>query len=163
MKNGKLIIKGHKNNPFVKFWNWGWSIYYKNSELWNYLIVGGLTTAIAILTKLILLKLILDQTNGIQLQVAEIISWIIAVAFAYISNRIFVFKSKTNGKKMLKELIDFTKGRIFTQLIQMLIMFIFVTCLKLDSDIWVFIFTLICQVMQIVLNYLISKLIVFKK
>ena len=40
----KLIIKNDKNNLIIKFWNWGWNIYYKNPEIWNYLIVGILTT-----------------------------------------------------------------------------------------------------------------------
>ncbi len=157
----KLVYKNKTRNPFIIFWNWGWNIYYDNPEVWNYLIVGGLTTVVAIGSKLLLLKTLFDQTNGIQLQLAEIISWIIAVSFAYITNRIFVFKSKS--KNIFKELINFTSGRVFTQVIQMLIMFIFVTLLKLNSDIWVLVFTLICQIMQIVLNYIISKLFVFKK
>lgn len=160
-KAGKLIIEGHDKNPLVKFWNWGWGIYYKNPEVWNYLIVGGLTTVIAIASKLILLKTIFDQTDGFELQCAEVVAWFFAVAFAYIANRIFVFKSKS--KNIIKEIAGFMSGRIGTQLIQMLIMFIFVTWLKLDSDAWVLTFTLICQVMQIVLNYVISKLFVFKK
>ena len=45
----------------------------------------------------------------------------------------------------------------------MFIMWFFVTLLKLDSNVWVLVFTLVCQVMQIVLNYVISKLLVFKK
>lgn len=157
----KLIIKGHDKNPFVKFWNWGWNIYYKNTELWNYLIVGGLTTILAIGSKLVLLKTLLDQTNGIELQIAEIVSWFIAVLFAFFANRIVVFKSKE--KNIIKELVPFAGGRIFTQVIQMGIMFVFVTLMKLDSDSWVLVFTLICQVMQIVVNYFISKFIVFKK
>jgi len=157
----KLIIKGHDKNPFVKFWNWGWGIYYKNPEVWNYLIVGGLTTVIAIASKFILLGTCLDQTNGLELQIAEVISWFLAVLFAFFANRIFVFKSKE--KNIIKELIPFAGGRVFTQLIQMGIMFIFVTLLKLDSDMWVIVFSLICQVMQIVVNYFISKFIVFKK
>ena len=64
---------------------------------------------------------------------------------------------------MLKEIINFVNARIFTQVIQMGIMFVFVTALKLDSDGWVLFFTLLCQVMQIVVNYIISKLITFKK
>ena len=157
----KLIIKGHDKNPFVKFWNWGWGIYYKNPEVWNYLIVGGLTTVIAIASKFILLGTCLDQHNGLELQIAEIISWLLAVLFAFFANRIFVFKSKE--KNIIKELIPFAGGRVFTQLIQMAIMFIFVTLLKLDSNTWVVVFSLICQVMQIVVNYFISKFIVFKK
>ena len=157
----KLIIKGHDKNPFVKFWNWGWGIYYKNPELWNYLIVGGLTTVIAIASKFILLGTCLDQHNGLELQIAEVVSWVLAVLFAFFANRIFVFKSKE--KNIIKELIPFAGGRVFTQLIQMVIMFIFVTLLKLDSNTWVVVFSLICQVMQIVVNYFISKFIVFKK
>ena len=160
-ENRKLIYKKKTKNPILLFWNWGWNIYYDNPEVWNYLIVGGLTTLIAIVSKLVLLKTLLDQTNGLELQIAEVISWILAVSFAYITNRIFVFKSKS--KKILKEVFGFVSGRVFTQLIQMLIMFIFVTLLKLNSDTWVLVFTLICQVMQIVVNYIISKLFVFKK
>lgn len=138
-------------------------LYKKYEEIINYLIVGSLTTIIAVGSKLLLLKTILDQTNGVQLQIAELISWFLAVLFAYITNKLFVFHSKTKGKEILKEIFNFFKGRILTQLIQMFIMWFFVTFLKLNTDIWVFIFTLVCQVMQIILNYIISKFLVFKK
>ena len=138
-------------------------LYKKYDEIINYLIVGGLTTVVAIGSKLLLLFTILDQTDGFELQLAEIISWILAVLFAYFANRSFVFKSKVKEKKQAKEVFDFVSGRVFTQLIQMFIMWFFVTHLKLNSDVWVLVFTLICQVMQIVLNYIISKLFVFKK
>ncbi len=140
-----------------------WNLYKKYEEVVNYLVVGGLTTIVAIGSKLLLLATILDQTNGLELQIAEIISWFLAVTFAYVTNRIFVFKSKTSGSKCAREIFNFFKGRIATQLIQMFIMWFFVTLLKLDSNVWVLVFTLVCQVMQIVLNYVISKLLVFKK
>ncbi len=140
-----------------------WDLYKKYEEVVNYLVVGGLTTIVAIGSKLLLLATILDQTNGLELQIAEIISWFLAVTFAYVTNRIFVFKSKTSGSKCAREILNFFKGRIATQLIQMFIMWFFVTLLKLDSNVWVLVFTLVCQVIQIVLNYVISKLLVFKK
>ena len=140
-----------------------WNLYKKYEEVVNYLVVGGLTTIVAIGSKLLLLATILDQTNGLELQIAEIISWFLAVTFAYVTNRIFVFKSKTSGSKCAREIFNFFKGRIVTQLIQMFIMWFFVTLLKLDSNVWVLVFTLVCQVIQIVLNYVISKLLVFKK
>ncbi len=139
------------------------NLYKKYEEIVNYLIVGGLTTVVAIGSKLLLLFTVLDQTNGVELQISEIISWLLAVLFAYFTNKAFVFKSKVKGRKQFKEVFDFFKGRVFTQLIQMFIMWFFVTFLKLDSDLWVIFFTLICQVMQIVLNYIISKFLVFKK
>lgn len=140
-----------------------WNLYKKYEEIVNYLVVGGLTTIVAIGSKLLLLATILDQTNGLELQIAEVISWFLAVTFAYVTNRIFVFKSKTSGSKCAREIFNFFKGRIVTQLIQMFIMCFFVTLLKLDSNVWVLVFTLVCQVIQIVLNYVISKLLVFKK
>lgn len=140
-----------------------WNLYKKYEEIINYLIVGGLTTIVAIGSKLLLLFTILDQTNGLELQIAEVISWFLAVTFAYVTNRIFVFKSKTKGSNCAREILNFFKGRIATQIIQMFIMWFFVTLLKLDSNVWVLVFTLVCQVMQIVLNYVISKLLVFKK
>ena len=159
-KKNKLIIEGHEKNPFVKFWNWGWGIYYKNPEIWNYLIVGFLTTVVSLAIKWSLLFTILDAKNALQVQIAVIISWIGAVAFAYVTNRIFVFKSKS--KKYLKEIRDFVISRIATLLMEMSIMWFFVTLLKLNSDNWVLVFTIICQVVVTVFNYIFSKLFVFK-
>lgn len=158
---GKLIIKGHDKNPFVKFWNWGWGIYYSDTELWNYVIVGALTTVVALGTKFGLLATCLDQKNGLELQIAEIISWLVALIFAYVANKLFVFKVK--GSNIIKEFLSFTSGRVFTQALQMLIMWGFVTRLGLNSNAWVVFWSLVCQVMQIVFNYVISKLFVFKK
>ncbi len=138
-------------------------LYKKYEEIINYLVVGALTTIVAVGSKLLLLWTILDQTNGVQLQIAEIISWILAVSFAYVTNRIFVFKSKTKGMKCFREIINFFKGRVATQLVQMFIMWFFVTLLGLNTNAWVLVFTLICQLIQIIFNYLISKLLVFKK
>lgn len=138
-------------------------LYKKYEEVINYLVVGGLTTLVAIGSKLLLLWTVLDQKNGFQLQVAELISWFLAVVFAYFTNKAFVFKSKVKGKEMVKEALNFAGGRVFTQVIQMFVMWLFVTHFGLNTNTWVLVFTLICQVMQIVLNYLISKLIVFKK
>jgi len=158
---GKLIIIGHDKNLFVKFWNWGWGVYYSDTELWNYVIVGALTTVVALGTKFGLLATCLDQKNGLELQIAEIISWLVALIFAYVANKLFVFKVK--GSNIIKEFLSFTSGRVFTQVLQMLIMWGFVTRLKLDSNAWVVFWSLVCQVMQIVFNYVISKLFVFKK
>lgn len=161
MKKNKLIIEGHDKNPLVKFWNWGWNIYYKNPEIWNYLIVGVLTTVVSLAIKWGLLFTILDAKNGFQVQVAVIVSWIGAVIFAYITNRIFVFKSKS--KNYLKEISSFVLGRVATLLMEMFIMWFFVTLLKLNSDAWVLVFTLVCQVLVTIFNYILSKLFVFKK
>lgn len=157
----KLIIKNKQNNIFVKFWNWGWNIYYDNTELWNYIIVGILTTLVSLGIKYLLLFLILDSSDPFELQLAVIISWIGAVSFAYISNRILVFKSKS--KKYVSEIIKFFGGRVLTLFMEMVIMWFFVTLLGLDSNLWVIIITIICQILILIFNYIISKFIVFKK
>lgn len=136
-------------------------LYVKYKEIINYLIFGVLTTLVNLITKYILLFTILNPTNGFQLQIAIIISWIVAVIFAYFTNRRFVFESKNENK--LKEFISFVVARIATLLLEMFIMWFFVTLLKLNSDLYVIIFTLVAQVAVVIGNYIFSKLFVFKK
>lgn len=143
-----------------RFWNWGWGIYHKNEELWNYLIAGALATFINIAVKWCLLFTILDSDNAFELQIAVIISWIVAFLFAYVCNRIFVFKSKN---KKLKEFIKFFISRITTLVMEMVLMWFFITLLCLNSNIWVIIITLIVQILVIVFNYIFSKVFVFKE
>lgn len=136
-------------------------LYKEHREIANYLIVGGLTTLVSLVVKYALLFTILDAKNAVQLQIAVIISWIISVAFAYWANRKFVFESKS--KQILKEIGLFVASRISTLLLDMLIMWFFVTFLKLDSDVWVIVWTIVSQVLVIILNYILSKFFVFKK
>lgn len=136
-------------------------LYIKYKEIINYLIFGVLTTIVNLVIKYILLFTILNPTNAFQLQVAIIISWIAGVLFAYFTNRKFVFESKNENK--LKEFISFVIARISTLLLEMFIMWFFVTLLKLNSDLYVVIFTLVAQVAVVIGNYIFSKLFVFKK
>lgn len=137
------------------------NLYKKYTEVINYLIFGVLTTLVNLISKYILLFTIFDASNALQLQIAIIISWILAVLFAYFTNRKFVFDSKTKNK--LKEFISFIIARLSTLFLEMVIMWFFVTLLKLNSDLYVIIFTLLSQFTVIVSNYLLSKLFVFKK
>lgn len=137
------------------------SIYKKYEEIINYIIVGGLTTLVSLASKWILLFTVLDASSALELQIAVIISWICAVSFAYITNRIFVFKS--NNKNILKEITSFFGARTLTLLLEMVIMWFFVTLLRMNSDTWVFIWTILSQFIILVLNYVFSKIFVFKK
>ncbi len=136
-------------------------LYKKYEEIINYLIVGVLTTLVSLAVKWGLLFTILDAKKGIELQISVITSWLVAVTFAYITNRIFVFKSKS--KDIIKEIVSFFSSRIITLLVDMGIMWFFVTLLKLDSRNWVLIWTMVVQVLVTILNYIFSKLLVFKK
>lgn len=149
------IIK--KDKTFKKYAK----LYKKHEEIINYIIIGGLTTLISLIVKYGLLFTILDAKNAIQLQIAVVVSWIVAVIFAYVTNRIFVFKSKS--KEILKEITKFFGSRIATLLLDAFIMWFFVTLLKLNSNLQVVIITLVSQVLVIVANYILSKIFVFKK
>ena len=99
----------------------------------------------------------LNASNAIELQIANIISWIISVAFAYITNRVFVFKSK--ARNIMKEASSFVGSRVITLILDMLIMFIIVTLLHLNDKIG----KIVSQIVVIIGNYIISKLFVFKQ
>lgn len=135
-------------------------LYTKYKEVINYLIFGVLTTVVSLAIKYLLLFTILDAENGVQLQIAVIISWIVACTFAYITNRIWVFESKS--KDVVKEAIKFYVSRLATLGLEMLIMFIFVTALGLNTHMWVIVWTIFAQVVIVIGNYVLSKLIVFK-
>lgn len=122
-----------------------------------YLIFGVLTTVVSLLVYYGCIYTFLNPENAVQLQIANIISWIAGVAFAYITNRKFVFES--NESNQLKEISKFVTSRLATLFLDMIIMFIGVTCLHGNDKI----VKLISQVLVIIGNYIFSKLFVFKK
>ncbi len=132
-------------------------IYKKYEEIINYLIVGGLTTVVSLVVYYGLVLTVLDPNQAVQLQVANVVSWVAAVAFAFITNRKFVFKSK--NKNVKKEMASFVSSRVLTLLMDMGIMFLTVTVLKMNDKIA----KLISQVVITIANYILSKLFVFKK
>ena len=137
------------------------NVYKKNEEVVNYLIMGVLATIVNIGVKYALLFTILDPKNALELQVAVLISWVVAVLFAYCTNRKIVFKSKEEN--ILKEFTSFIVARIITLIMEMIIMWFFVTLLKLNTNILVAIITIFAQAVVIVSNYVFSKLFIFKK
>ena len=131
-------------------------LFNKYKEVVMYLIFGVLTTIVSLVSYYLLTITIFNPDNAILLQVANVLSWIISVLFAYITNRKFVFESKNNN--ILKEVSSFFGSRLITLLLDMLIMFVGVTLLK-GNDKFI---KVISQVIVIVSNYIFSKLFVFK-
>ena len=132
-------------------------LYKKYDEIIKYLIFGVLTTIISLLTYYLLVATILSPNNTLELQIANIISWIISVTFAYITNKKYVFKS--TNKPIIKEISEFYTGRLFSLLVDMILMYIFVSIINLNDKV----VKLIIQIIIIILNYIISKLIIFKQ
>ena len=128
----------------------------KNKEIILYLIFGVLTTVVSLLTYYICTITFLNPNNAIEIQIANIISWITCVTFAFFTNRRYVFESKEDIKK---EGIKFYISRLSALLIDVVMIFIFVSLLKINDKI----IKLVNQVIIIIFNYIASKLFVFKK
>lgn len=127
----------------------------KNKEILLYLFFGGLAFIVSIVT-----YAFFNVTCGLNELVANVISWVITVAFAFFTNRIWVFESPVDTvKAFFIQLINFFGGRIVTLVIEEMILLIFITWLGLNS----MLIKVIAQVVVIVLNYVISKLWIFRK
>ena len=126
-------------------------------EIVRYLIVGGLTTVVSLSVYYGCVLTFLDPKNPLQLQAANIISWIAAVTFAFFANRIFVFRSR--GAGVLREAGAFYLARVGTLLMDMGIMFVGVTLMGYSDKVM----KLIVQVVVTIANYVFSKLFVFRK
>ena len=131
------------------------NLYKKYEEIINYILVGGITTVISILSYF-LIRTILKSDTSLNVQISTVFSWVVAVTFAYFANRIFVFKSN-NSKKI--ESVKFITSRIMSLLIEMLVMLILTAVLKINDKIA----KILVQFIIVVLNYLFSKIFVFKK
>jgi len=133
----------------------------KYREQLLYLIFGGLTTVIDWVISFLLYHFWIDaaQAAEVMVHVADVIAWIVAVTFAYVTNRIWVFESRKKGfLPIVGELAVFAGGRVVTLLLQEAIMAVFVTWLGFNK----YAFRIFAAILVIVLNYFISKLIVFR-
>ena len=91
---------------------------------------------------------------------STVIAWIASVLFAFITNKLYVFESKSFEKKLLlREGISFFGCRLATGILDLLIMYISVDLLGMQ-DLFM---KILSNVLVIVLNYICSKLVIFKK
>lgn len=123
-----------------------------------YAISGALTTLVNFATSYLLYNVL-----GVNENITNAVAWVAAILFAFFSAHIFVFKTsqKEVGANIspVKRFFLFALGRIFTLIVELAATFIFVT--KLENDFWII--KVIISVIVIILNYIISKFIVFKK
>ena len=100
------------------------------------------------------------EVININILVSNIIAWFLSILFAYITNKKWVFNSPSRGiKKILEEIFYFCLGRIGTGILDTLIIYIFVDILSFNS----LVIKISSNIIVVVLNYVISKLLVFKK
>ena len=97
--------------------------------------------------------------EGIRVNISEIFAFILALIFAYWVNKTIVFNSKCeNFKELIKEMFSFTSCRIFTEIISIGLMNLAVIIRMNDI-----IMKVIANIVVIILNFILSKLIIFKK
>lgn len=135
-------------SPFQDF-------YKKHKEILLYLLFGGLSFVVSIVT-----YYLFSEKAGMNELVANILSWVFAVSFAFITNYIWVFEKTTTGiKSFMVQVWKFFMGRVFTLVVEEGILIVFVTILALPN----MPVKVVAQIIVIVLNYIISKLFVFVK
>lgn len=133
-----------------------------NRETVTYLIFGVLTTAVSFATAgaaKFLLERASCSDDAVSI-VSTVISWICAVTFAYVTNRIWVFRSSASGFKAIAlEAASFYGGRITTLLVETLMMWLGYSVLHINY--WITKIT--ANIVVLILNYIISKFIIFRK
>ncbi|HHU83617.1 MAG TPA: GtrA family protein [Clostridiales bacterium] len=147
-------------------------------EIFSYLLFGVLTTAVSFVSYFIVDKIHFAATDTeltdnllfvigtdkfswdlTMAVVANIISWVAAVLFAFFTNKAFVFESKSwAAKTVFKELSGFVSGRILTLVLFEILLFGLLA--KFIND---YIAKILISVFVIIFNYIFSKLLVFKK
>lgn len=132
-----------------------WNIYLKYKEPILYLVFGGLTTLINIVA-----YALCKHLAGIPTIPSNTVAWVLGVVFAYVTNKIFVFESKTETfAALVKECMSFVWCRLATGLMDMLIMYVTVDCLHWSD----MLMKILSNILVIVLNFVFSKLIIFAK
>ncbi|WP_313468365.1 GtrA family protein [Carnobacterium sp.] len=129
-------------------------LYQKNEEIINYLVFGGLTTLVNVVVFFVFNSLL-----DVQYLIANAISIVLSILFAFFTNKKYVFKSETiTTQAWLKEFLLFCSFRLVSAGFDMLSMWILVGGLELDSNLA----KLATQFIVVVLNYFFSKWFIFK-
>ena len=120
-----------------------------------YAVFGALTTAINIAAYALCYR-VLKLPNV----PSNVVAWVLAVLFAFVTNKLYVFESKSLERgTVLRELVSFVGARLATGLLDLAVMFVGVDLLH-GPDL---VFKVGSNVIVIILNYVLSKLIVFRK
>ena len=129
-------------------------LYYQYKEIINYLVFGGLATIVNFVSYYLFAKLL-----GIDEVISSGLSWFASVLFAYITNKLFVFESKTNTiKDVLKEMTTFFLARVLSGILCDVGTFALMVKVFHINDIFSKIVT---QIMVVIVNYVFSKFFIF--
>lgn len=133
-----------------------------NHEIVSYVFFGLLTTVVSmgsfyIFNQLLGTELFLKDKNYLA---ANVLSWIAAVLFAFVTNKIFVFSSRSwKAAVVWKEFAGFVSARLFSLLVDMGLMYLFISIMGMHEMLAKF----IVQIVIVIINYVFSKLFIFQK
>jgi putative flippase GtrA len=146
------IQKNYKNNLIKQMLTF---VIDKKKELILYLVFGVLTTVVNFVV-----YYVLTNPLNVYYLLSNLIAWVAAVLFAYFTNRVWVFDCKTSTvKQMITQASLFFSARITSLLVDMGLMYALVSLLLIDD----LISKVIVGVTVVIINYVLSKLIIFKK
>lgn len=131
------------------------ALFVKYYDLIVYLVFGVLTTVVNYIVYLPCYNIL-----GFSSSVSNVIAWAVAVAFAYVTNKPFVFHSHDwSAKTVIPELTKFVGTRLGSGGLETLILLVAVDLMGMNGNLW----KLLTSVLVVVLNYVGSKLLVFRK
>ena len=131
------------------------ALWTKYREALLYLIFGGLTTLLNIVAYALLTRLL-----SVDYLLSNIIAWTLSVLFAFITNKLVVFQSRrASSSAVFLEAVLFFGGRLFSLGVDTLILYVGVDWLHWHD----LVVKILSNVVVIILNYFISKLLVFRK
>lgn len=132
------------------------TLFNEKKELVMYIIFGVLTTAISYIVFIAADILLPDSVS---VTVPTVISWVAGVLFSYFTNKKWVFETTDQGfMANIKEFFSFVASRLFSGIVDIGIMWVFVDKLLFNT----YIVKIISNVIVVVLNYILSKLLVFR-
>lgn len=131
------------------------NFYREHLEGMRYLICGALATVVNVVSYSLFFYLV-NLDNAI----SNVVAWVIAAIFAYLTNKFIVFETTQDSKgKLVKEIISFFSCRLFTLAIDEAIMIITVDKLGINAVLM----KIFANIIVIIVNYILSKVLIFKK
>lgn len=128
-------------------------ILFKYKQFLLYALFGGLTFVVSVVSYGFFCTLL--TFNEL---ISNLLSWILAVSFAFFTNRIWVFQSPTNtSTEFFQQLLKFFSGRLATLGVEEIILLLFVTIMHLPN----MLVKIAAQIIVIILNYILSKKVIF--
>ena len=127
----------------------------KYKEIITYLFFGFVTTVVNYGMFALLVRVF-----HMDVVPANIISWIVAVVVAFVTNKLWVFESKArDAKTIAREFGEFVAGRLITLGLETLLLWIFVDKLGMND----LVMKIITSIIVVIVNYIFSKFIIFRK